>query len=308
MRILVTPRSFGKTDPAAFKLLEDAGFEVVKNETGGILDEQQLSQLIHDCHGVILGVDPLNEKVLQNAPKLKAVAKYGVGIDNIDLDACTERDIAVTRTVGANSNAVADYAFALMLAVARKVVQIDISCRNGDWGKVTTLDVFGKTLGLVGLGAISRGVAARAKGFGMEILAHDVFWDDEYAKTAGIKKATLNQIYTQADFISIHVPLTPETRMLIGEKELAMMKPTAIIINTARGGIVDETALFAALQNGKIYGAGIDAFEQEPPSPAWFALDNLVMGSHCGASTVGATEQMGRMAARNIIESLSKLA
>jgi len=305
MRILVTPRSFGKTDPTAFKLLEDAGFEVIKNETGGILDEQQLSQLLHNCDGVILGVDPLNAHVLQNAPLLKAVAKYGVGIDNIDLDACAARDITVTRTVGANADAVADYAFALMLAVARKVVQIDAKCRASYWGKTTTLDVYGKTLGLVGLGAIARGVAARAKGFGMKAIAYDVHWDDAYAKAEGITKVNLNDMYTQADFISLHVPLTPETHGLIGAAEIEMMKPTVVIINTARGGIIDENALLSALQNGRIYGAGIDAFEQEPPeNPAWFALDNIVIGSHCGASTMGATEQMGQMAARNIIESL----
>jgi D-3-phosphoglycerate dehydrogenase len=305
MRILVTPRSFGNTDPTAFELLENAGFEIVKNETGGILDEQQLSKLINDCHGVILGVDPLNAEVLKNAPLLKAVAKYGVGVDNIDLEACAARNIEVTRTVGANSDAVADYAFALMLAVARKVVHIDSKCRKSDWGKTTTMDVYGKTLGLVGLGAIARGVAARAKGFGMNILAYDLFWDEEYAKAQGITKASLGEIYTQSDFISLHVPLTPETHMLIGAEEIEKMKPTAIIINTARGGIIDESAILAALQNNKIYGAGIDAFEQEPPKdPAWFALDNIILGSHCGASTTGATEQMGQMAARNIIKSL----
>jgi len=305
MKILVTPRSFGKTDPQAFKLLEDAGFEIVKNETGGILSEQQLSELIQDCDGVILGVDPLTSKVLQNAPKLKAIAKYGVGVDNIDLQACEARNIPVSRTVGANSEAVADYAFALMLAVARKVISIDAACRKSDWGKATTIDVFGKTLGLIGLGAIAKGVAARAKGFNMKVLAYDVFWDNDYAKNASIQKAELNQIYKEADFISLHVPLTNETRLLIGETQLKLMKPTAIIINTARGGIIDENALLKALQNNTIYGAGIDAFEQEPPTnKAWFELENIVIGSHCAASTFGATEQMGRMAVQNIIDDL----
>jgi len=305
MKILITPRSFGKTDPGVFKLLEDAGFEIVENKTGGILNEQQLAELIADCDGVILGVDPFTSKVLENAPKLRVIAKYGVGIDNIDMEACEARGIIVSRTVGANSEAVADYAFALMLAVARKVVPIDANCRKSDWGKTTTLDVFGKTIGLIGLGAIAKGVAARAKGFNMRVLAHDVFWDDEYAKSSAIENAELEQIYAESDFISVHVPLTDQTRLMIGEAELSMMKDTAVIINTARGGIIDEDALLNALKSGRLYGAGIDAFEQEPPAnKAWFELDNVVIGAHCSASTNGAVAQMGRMAAENILRDL----
>lgn len=302
MKVLVTPRSFGKTDPQAFKILEDAGFEIVKNDTGGILNEEQLVGLIKDCHGVVLGVDPLTKAVLDKAPNLKAIAKYGVGVDNIDLEACKARNIPVSKTIGANSEAVADYAFALILSVARRVIPIDSACRKSDWSKSTAIDVFGKTIGLIGLGAIARGVAKRAKGFNMNVIAHDVYWDDNYAKSEGIKKVELSQMYKEADFISLHIPLTDETRNMIGEKELDMMKPTAVLINTARGGIVDESALLNALKNNKIYGAGIDAFEQEPPTnKEWFGLDNVVIGSHCAASTMGATEQMGRMAAQNLI-------
>jgi len=306
MKILVTPRSFGKTDAYAFQMLEDTGLEVVRNDTGGILTEAQLADMIADCDGVILGVDPLTSNVLANAPKLKAIAKYGVGVDNIDMAACEARGIKVSRTVGANANAVADYAFALMLAVARKIIPIDAACRKADWSKTAAIDVYGKTLGLIGLGAIGKGVVARAKGFGMKVLAHDLFWDEEYAKEAGIHKADPSQIYKEADFISIHAPLTEQTRHMIGVPEIETMKPTAVIINTARGGIVDEDALLSALQTGRIYGAGIDAFEQEPPTnQAWYALDNVVIGSHCAASTVGATEQMGRMAASNLIRDLN---
>ncbi|MCL2197741.1 MAG: phosphoglycerate dehydrogenase [Defluviitaleaceae bacterium] len=305
MKVLVTPRSFGKTDPSVFDVLKNAGLEIVCNNSGGILSEEQISDLVSDCHGVILGVDPFTKKVIDNAPHLKAIAKYGVGVDNIDLDACKARDITVSRTVGANANAVADYAFALVLAVARKVIPIDIGCRKLDWGKSTSIDVFGKTMGLIGLGAIAKGVAARAKGFGMKVLSHDVFWDNDYATKEGIEKADLPRIYKEADFISLHVPLTEETRNMIGEAEIATMKPTTVIINTARGGIINEDALLKALQSNKIYGAGLDAFEQEPPTnTAWFSLDNVVIGSHCAASTVGATEQMGRMAAENIIRDL----
>ena len=305
MKILITPRSFGKADTYAFQMLEEAGLEIVRNDTGGILTETQMAEHIADCDGVILGVDPLTADVLAGAPKLKAVAKYGVGVDNIDLAACEARGIAVSRTIGANADAVADYTFALMLAVARNIVPIDAACRQADWSKITSIDVFGKTLGLIGLGAIGKGVVARAKGFGMKVLAHDLFWDDGYAENAGVLRAEPAQIYAEADFISIHAPLTEQTRYMIGASHIEAMKPTAVIINTARGSIIDENALLAALQSGRIYGAGIDAFEQEPPTnPAWFALPNVVIGSHCAASTVGAIEQMGRMAASNLLRDL----
>jgi D-3-phosphoglycerate dehydrogenase len=305
-KVLVTPRSFGKTDPEAWAKLEAAGFEIVRNPTGSILGESELSGLLADCEGVVIGVDPLTAAVLAQAPKLRAIAKYGVGVDNIDLAACEARGIKVSRTVGANAQAVADFAFALMLAVARQVVPIDRRCRQADWSKLTTIDVYGKTLGLLGLGAIGRGVAERAQGFGMTVLAHDVYWDEAYASRQGIVRATPAQIYAEADFISLHLPLLPETQNLIGAAELSQMKPTAVLVNTARGGLIDEAALLQALQKRQIYGAGMDAFSQEPPAdPAWYALDNLVIGSHAAASTVGATEQMGRMAADNLVRDLA---
>jgi len=305
MKVLVTPRSFGKTDPHAFELLEKASFEVVRNDTDGILSEAQLADLISDCDGVVLGVDPLTAEVIEKAPKLKAVAKYGVGVDNIDLGACEKRGIKVSKTLGANADAVADYAFALMLAVSRNIITIDAKCRKADWSKTTSIDMFGKTLGLIGLGAIGKGVAARAKGFSMKVLAHDIYWDESYASNEGVQKASLEQIYREADFISLHLPLTEQTRSMIGEAEIEMMKPSVVIINTARGGVINEDALLAALKSGRIYGAGIDAFEQEPPgNPQWYELSNIVIGSHCAASTVGATEQMGRAAAKNLIKDL----
>ena len=305
MKVLVTPRSFGKTDPYAFAMLEEAGFEIVRNETGGILTARALSEKLSDCAGVVLGVDPLTRGVLDSAPQLRAVAKYGVGVDNIDMAACEERGIKVSRTVGANSQAVADYAFALILAAARKLPLIDKLCRKGDWSKNTTADVYGKTLGLIGLGAVGKAVAKRAKGFDMKVLGYDVFWDEPGAAEIGIEKADLERIYREADFISVHVPLTPETKGMIAAAQISVMKPSAILVNTARGGVIDEDALLEALRNNRIYGAGIDAFSEEPPqNPAWFALDNVVMGSHCAASTYGATERMGRMAAANLIRDL----
>ena len=305
-KILTTPRSYGKNMPQLFEQLENAGYEVVRNTTGGILEKEQMKELIADCVGIIVGVDPLDAEVLACAPKLRAIAKYGVGVDNIDLDYCKAHGVKVSRTVGANSEAVADYAMTLMMAVARKAVMIDRRCRKLDWGKISTRDVSHATLGLFGLGAIGKHVAKRAQGFGMKVLAYDPYWPEEYAKENNIERADAETIFRTADFISLHLPLMDSTRNFVGEKELAMMKKDAILINTARGGLIDEAALLKALKEERIYGAGIDAFAHEPPEdPAWFELDNVVLGSHCAASTRGATENMGIMATENIIRDLA---
>ena len=306
-KILTTPRSYGKNMPELFEQLESAGYEVIRNTTGGILEKDQMKSLIADCAGIIVGVDPLDAEVLAAAPKLRAIAKYGVGVDNIDMDYCKTHGIKVSRAVGANSEAVADYAVALMLAVARRVPMIDRKCRQLNWGKITTRDVSHATLGLFGLGAIGRHVAKRAKGFDMKVMAYDPFWPEEFARENGIVRADAQTIFREADFISLHLPLMPETEGFVGGKELAMMKPTAILINTARGGLVDEKALLEALKENRIYGAGLDAFAHEPPEDdVWFGLDNVVLGSHCAASTTGATENMGRMATDNLLRDLKE--
>lgn len=305
-KILTTPRSYGKNMPELFAQLEAAGYEVVKNSTGGILDKETMKAMIADCAGVIVGVDPLDAEVLACAPKLRAIAKYGVGVDNIDLKYCEEHGIRVSRTVGANSEAVADYAMTLIMAVARKAVMIDRRCRSKDWGKISTRDVSGATIGIFGLGAIGKHVAKRAQGFGMHVLAYDPYWPEEYAKANDIVRADAETIFRNADFISLHLPLMESTKNFVGEKEIAMMKKDAVLINTARGGLIDEAALLKALKEERIYGAGIDAFAQEPPEDeAWFELDNVVLGSHCAASTRGATENMGRMATENVLRDLA---
>lgn len=305
MKVLVTPRSFGKTDPTLFDRLHAAGIEYSRNDTGGILDAAAMKARLADCEGLIVGVDPVSAEVLEAAPKLRAVAKYGVGLDNIDLAACEARGIRVSRTLGAPTEAVADYTLALMLAVARKVPLIDARCRHKDWSKITGTDLFGATLGIIGLGSIGKAVVRRARGFSMKVLAHDLYWDDAYAAENGIERADVERICREADFISLHTVLDDSTRHMINAERLAMMKPTAILINTARGGLIDGAALLAALKEGRIYGAGLDVFEEEPPAEeGWYTLDNLVMGSHCSSSTPGSSNTMGRMAVDNLLKDL----
>lgn len=305
MKILVTPRSFGKNNPGLFDRLERAGLDIIRNNTGAILSEGAMEELIAPCSGVIVGVDPLNASVLERAPLLKAVSKYGVGLDNIDLKLCEKRGIKVSRTVGANSDAVADYAFGLMISVARRICLIDKRCREKDWSKITGIDVFGKTLGIIGLGEIGKRVAKRARGFSMRAIAFDPVWDEDFAIEYGIERADPDRICMEADFITLHCSLTPETKNIIDAKRLKSMKKTAILINTARGELIEESALLNALKTDAIYGAGLDVFSHEPPeNDEWYKLDNLIFGSHCSSSTVGATELMGAIAVDNLLRDL----
>lgn len=304
-QILVTPRSFAANSDEPIRLLEQAGYRVIRNPEGRILSETELIKLLKGCEGIIVGVDPLSEAVIEAACELKAIAKYGVGTDNIALKAAERRGIPVSVTEGANTQAVADYTFALMLAVARRIVPIHTACKNHNWTKQTALDVYGKMLGILGFGAIGKAVALRGRGFSMKVMAHDPVWDEDYAAQYGIQYAQPEDVYAKCDFISLHLPLTQDTKGMIGERQLEMMKPTAVLVNTSRGGTIDEDALIHALKAGRIYGAGLDVFESEPPErEALYHLDNLVMGSHTAASTQDAVANMSLFAAENILKSL----
>ncbi|MCT4597974.1 MAG: phosphoglycerate dehydrogenase [Vallitalea sp.] len=304
-KILITPRSFGQNNSEPWELLKEKGYELITNPYGRIMTEEEMIECVKDVDGIILGVDPCGKNVIEKASKLKCISRYGVGLDNVDLDYAKERNIPIHRTVGANSNAVADYAFGLMLDVTRKISHIDRKCRSGNWKKIKTSEIWGKTIGIIGLGAIGKGVAKRASGFNMTVLAFDLYKDEEYAKENNIKYVDLETIYKNADFISLHLPLTDETKDLISYDEFAMMKDNAVIVNTARGGVINEDALYDALSNNKISGAGIDVFTKEPPTNNNFTeLDNIVIGSHCAASTIEAIDNMSIMATNNLINSL----
>lgn len=305
-KIVVTPRSFAAHDPEPLAMLQRQGYEVVANPFGRILGREEMIALIRDADAIIVGVDPLDRMVLEQASRLKVIAKYGIGTDNIDTAYAAERGIAVEVAAGANTEAVADYTFALLLAAARKLAAIDRQCRQRDWSKLTTRDVYGRKLGLIGMGAIGKAVARRAVGFAMEVIAYDAVRDDAFARECGVRYVNqLEQVLQEADFISLHLPLNAHTYHIIGEAQLALMKPTTVLVNTARGGLVDEAALAAALRGNQIWGAGIDVFEEEPPADGTLLeLDNIVIGSHCAASTVSAVDNMGLIAARHAINHL----
>ncbi len=305
-KILITPRTFGKTDPTPIALLHEAGYELVFNPFQRPLTKDEIIPLIRDADGIIVGLDDIDQEVLQHTRKLKVISKYGAGVNNIDLTSATERGIVVTNTPGVNNSAVAELALGLMLDVARHVSDSDRQIRRGEWGRYMGFELEGKTLGIIGTGQIGRQVASKAREFEMSIIAHDIAPDYSWANKIGVSYVALPELLKNADIISLHLPLTENTYHLIGENELAQFKPTAILINTSRGEMVDEKALYVALREKRLYGAGLDVYEDEPLKDSLLkTLDNIVLTSHIGAHTQEAVRGMGRTAASNLIKVLS---
>ncbi|AEB06804.1 D-isomer specific 2-hydroxyacid dehydrogenase NAD-binding protein [Coriobacterium glomerans PW2] len=306
-KVLITPRSFAKNNrDQIFELLSEHGIAPVLNPYGRILTEDDMIRQIHDADGLIVGVDPVTRDVLEAAPKLRAIAKYGVGVDNIDMECALSRGVSVSRTIGANADAVADFTMTLLLAVARRLTEIDSGCHHGDWAKKEALDVYGKRIGVLGLGAIGKGVAKRAQGFDMSVFAYDIVKDEQFIKRNNIIFTDVETIVRECDFITLHLPLTETTRHLLNKNSLKAAKPNLVVVNTARGALLDEASMFDLLATRRIYGLGVDVFEHEPPCDSrLLTLPNVIAGSHTAASSQGATAAMSEMASRNIIRALS---
>lgn len=244
--------------------------------------------------------------MLSLGKKLKIVSRYGVGYDKVDLDAAREFGIRVSITPGANSDSVADLAMTLMLAAARNVCPMDASIRAGENKKpLSGVEMWKKILGVVGTGRIGKGVIQRTSGLQMRILANDAFPDQAFVQSHNGAYVDLDQLFRASDFVTLHVPLTEETKNLVDARRLALMKPTAVLVNTARGGIVDEDALYEALKNHTIAAAALDATVVEPACGSPLAeLPNCILTPHAGAATAKAAQSMGMMAAQNVLDVL----
>jgi glyoxylate reductase len=276
------------------------------------LDRPNLLRRLTDKEGLLCTItDLIDEELLGRAPALRVIANFGVGFEHIDVAAASRRGLPVTNTPGVLTDATADLAFTLILATARRVVEGDKRVREGKftyWAPLLFLgqEVSGKTLGLIGAGRIGRAVAQRAQGFGMRVIYHSrTRLAPAEERELNVSFAPLEVLLREADFVTLHVPLTPQTRHLIGRRELELMKPTARLINTARGPIVDEAALVEALRQGEIGGAGLDVYEWEPElSPGLTDLDNVVLLPHVGSATIETRTKMGLMAAANLLAGL----
>lgn len=292
-------------DPGPSILAEAA--EVIAYPAGGPLDESSIRQAADGCVGIVSQLmDPIRETVL-SLPGLKCVSNVAVGFDNIDVAAATAHRVMVTNTPGVLDDATSDFAFALLMATARRVVEADHFIRSGQfhgWAIDMMLghDVFDATLGIVGIGRIGRGVAHRAKGFNMRVLYYDPQpLPPEAEEQLNAHRSSLDRLIAESDFISVHVPLTQETMHLISTAQFNAMKPNAILINTSRGPVVDEAALVDALKARKLAGAGLDVYEREPAvHPGLIQMPNVVLTPHIASATIRTRSEMSAMAARNM--------
>ena len=292
-------------DPAGIRLLKSNGF-TVRNEEGALLDS--VAAHVRGCHAVLTRTEIVDEAVYAAAPELAVVAKHGVGVDNIDVEAATRRGVQVVNAPQSNARSVAEHTLALILGLAKNIHHGHRAMLCGDFDARNRLDCFevdGKTLGLVGTGRIGREVGLRcARGFDMRVIAYDPFVSDISAEIGFV--GSLDELLGAADFVSLHLPLTKQTKGLIGQAAFAQMKPSAFLVNAARGPIVDEAALVAALTKRQIAGAALDVLEIEPPAKnhALFAMDNVLLSPHIAALTREAKANMSLHAAMGIVEVL----
>lgn len=307
MRILVTPTSLGPTS-AEPGMAELRAFcpNLVFNTAGRPLASSELCRLLPGVTGVIAGLDEYDSAALAAADSLAVISRYGAGYDRVDLAAASAHGIVVTNTPGANSTAVAELAIGLLFAVARSIARLDREVRAGGWPRSQGIELTGKTFGVVGVGAIGRLVAARARGLGMRVLGYDPAVPAPVLTAAGVEAVDLDALVAEAHVVSLHVPLLPETRHLLDARRIAMMPAGAIVLNTSRGGLLDEHAAADALRAGQLAGIGVDVYEQEPPrdSPL-IGLDGVVTTPHTGAHTAEAVSRMTTMAVRNLIDVLA---
>ncbi|HRY52482.1 MAG TPA: D-glycerate dehydrogenase [Candidatus Portnoybacteria bacterium] len=298
---------------AGIKMLREKGFEVEVSDVDGVMPREQLLARVKGVDAILsLLTDKMNAEVMEAAgPQLKIIANYAVGIDNITLPDAAAHNVIITNTPGVLTESVAEHAIALMFAIARKVVESDQYMRDGKyhgWAPMLFLgnDLVGKTLGLVGLGRIGAAVAKRMHdGFEMKVVYFDAKRNEELEKQYHLEYRDLDSLLKESDFVSVHVPMTPETKHLINADKLKMMKKTAYLINTARGPVVDEIALVEALKSGEIKGAALDVYEKEPEMmPGLAQLPNTVLTPHTASATEETRGAMSELAAKNIIEVL----
>lgn len=302
-KVVITTPTFAKFSDEPIKILLNAKCEII---TVFGVSNSELKQSIRDADAIVVGLEKITAELINSAQKLKIIAKHGAGVDNIDINTAKARRVIITNCPGANADAVADHTLGLMIAVSRQTVTADSQVRTGNWPRFFGIELTKKTFGVIGMGAVGKSFILRLSGFDPVILGYDMFIDNNFCSSHGIIVTTIDDIVAKSDFISIHVPLTNDTYGLISRSRLQAMKPTTILINTARGGIVDEKALAEALQNGWIAGAALDVFEEEPlpiESPLMNA-PNLVLTPHIGGYTREALTRTSIMAATSVADVL----
>jgi D-3-phosphoglycerate dehydrogenase len=302
-RVLIGASTLRTTGGTFREIFQAGGFEVVwPAVVGRQMTEEELLKELVGIDATLAGAEVYTREILNARPQLKVIARNGVGYDAVDVPAATDRGIPVT-VAPANDEAVAEHAFALILALAKKIMPQHEGLRKGLWLRQLTQPLRGQTLGVAGLGRIGRAVAVRGQAFGMKVVAHEMYPDAAFVQRHAIELMPLERLFAESDYISLHLPLTPESKGMIDRRFLSKMKPTAYLVNTARGPIINEADLVAALNAKTIAGAGLDVFEEEPPgdSPITKA-DNVVLTAHTAGVDAKSGEDMATLAAQTIVQ------
>lgn len=306
-KVLIGPAPLKEIEPVYGPPLREAGFELVFPARNVQMTEGELLEQLPGCVASLAGSEPYTRRVIERAAAagLRVIARGGVGYDAVDVQAATEFGIPVTITPGTNHDSVAEHTFLLILALARNLVPQHTLIRQGQWPRRANLPLRGRTLGVVGCGRIGKAVILRGLSFGMKVVAHDPCGDLEFLEKYGVPMVPFEEVLRQGDYVTLHLPMLPGTRRVINAKSLALMKPTAFFINTARGGVVNEADLYDALKNNRIAGAGLDVFEEEPPGDhPLLTLDNVVLTAHTAGVDLQSRDDMARLAAQLIIRLL----
>jgi phosphoglycerate dehydrogenase-like enzyme len=301
-RVLISPVALAGLQADFVDVLKQGGFELVYHGQPTQLTEDQLLHYLSGIDAALAGSEPYSARVITAHPQLKVIARVGVGYDAVDVEAATRADIAVAIAPGTNQGSVAEHTFTLMLALVKNLIAQHLGVRSGQWPRGTNIPLRGQTIGIAGLGRIGKAVATRAQAFEMQVIAHDPYPDTKWAEQHGVPLVSFAELVRRSDFLSLHMPALPETTHLINAKTLSTMKPTAYLINTSRGAVVNEADLYQALKEKRLAGAGLDVFEQEPPgnSPL-FQLDNVVFTPHAAGVDLRSRDDMARSAAEAIV-------
>ena len=301
-KAMVSPEQWGACNPLSRTMLEDAGIQIIRNEQKRLLAEDEMKELIKGCDVAICGAEPMTAAVMDQAPNLKFIARCAVGLDSIDLNAARARDIGVSYVPGANADAVAELTLSHILTLIRGVPQADSLMRNGKWFRVLGRSLEELTVGIIGMGRIGRRTAKLLSAFGAKIIANDINPDESINSYLPIEWVSKTRLIKDADVICLHVPKTPQTINIIDKKELEMMKNNSFLVNTARGGLVNEDALIYALTNNLIAGAGLDVYNEEPYYGGPLSkIENIIMSCHMGANTIISRARMEIQAAECLI-------
>jgi phosphoglycerate dehydrogenase-like enzyme len=306
VKVLITPTTLAGLQGEFLNVLKKAGFELAYHGRPNQLTEEQLLAVLDGVDATVAGSEPYTPRVFASFPRLKVVARVGVGYDAVNVDAATRAGVAVTIAPGTNQGSVAEHTFMFILALAKRLISQHQGVATGGWPRGTNLPVRCQTLGIAGLGRIGKAVATRGLGFEMRVIAHDPFPDSAWAAAHKIPLVSLDQLLAESDFLTLHMPAMPQTVHLINARTLAKMKPTAFLINTSRGAVIHEGDLYAALKEKRIAGAGLDVFDEEPPGKVPLVeLDNIVLTPHAAGTDLRSRDDMALSAAEAIV-SLSR--